>query len=283
MIDYKAVILEIDNKANIHYIDRYISLISRLKPSLQSINEKHHILPRSIFPDYSKDHRNIIEIGAKWHYILHWILIKIFTKECYKSKMIFAFNNMKRIIKGNQRKGVLYEISRRYVSECISKNNKGRKMSGKNKMMMSKRTQNTMVVRDENGNYIRVSCDHPKVITGDYVYYRTGYCHKDSTINKIKENSGVRNKTPFYNPVTNKTQYFFIDECPEGFLPGRGDEYLKNRSKCMKGMKFYNNGVVTKRFRDTDDIPDGFVRGRLKSGKFVGFDKINRKGDNDHT
>ena len=47
-------------------------------------------------------------------------------------------------------------------------------------------------------------------------------------------------------------------ECPDGFVKGR-----KPRKQIGKrGMKWYNNGVVSKQFRD-GKVPEGFVRGRI--------------------
>lgn len=64
-------------------------------------------------------------------------------------------------------------------------------------------------------------------------------------------------------------------EPPEGWVPGRihrdspligttrSDETKKKLSDVLKGSRWYNNGIVEKMFR-TDDIPKGYVRGRLK-------------------
>ena len=48
------------------------------------------------------------------------------------------------------------------------------------------------------------------------------------------------------------------EQIPFGWTPGR----LIN-----KHYKWYNNGVVSKRFDSTKSIPSGFVLGRLKSKK----------------
>ena len=41
--------------------------------------EKHHILPRSLFPDKEKDKNNIVKLTYRQHYICHWLLTKIYN------------------------------------------------------------------------------------------------------------------------------------------------------------------------------------------------------------
>ena len=53
--------------------------------------EKHHIIPRSIGGNDSKE--NLVLLTAREHYICHWLLIK-FTFGINKSKMVYAFNQM---------------------------------------------------------------------------------------------------------------------------------------------------------------------------------------------
>ena len=51
--------------------------------------EKHHILPKSIFPDLKNDPNNIVVLTAKEHFLAHLLLAKI-----YGGKMIFAASSM---------------------------------------------------------------------------------------------------------------------------------------------------------------------------------------------
>lgn len=85
---------EYDN--NISFI-RYIKLIQFAKDGKfdgkYEYYEIHHVLPVSLFPEYSRESWNLIKVPGKLHYILHYLLAK-FTKDV---KMIHAFNNMRRL------------------------------------------------------------------------------------------------------------------------------------------------------------------------------------------
>ncbi len=55
--------------------------------------EGHHIIPRSIKPEFSNNHFNIVYLTAKEHFIAHLLLTKMFSgKE--QTKMIFAFRRI---------------------------------------------------------------------------------------------------------------------------------------------------------------------------------------------
>jgi len=93
------------------YTNCYISLIkkaskrSEINDSVQIIQntrrarkqlgyvEGHHIVPRSIRPEFSNNHFNIVYLTAKEHFIAHLLLTKMFSgKE--QTKMIFAFRRI---------------------------------------------------------------------------------------------------------------------------------------------------------------------------------------------
>ncbi len=61
-------------------------------------------------------------------------------------------------------------------------------------------------------------------------------------------------KTWFNNSV--KETYSF--NCPEGFIKGR----LPKEQLSKRGMRWYNNGIINRQFKD-EDILEGFVRGKL--------------------
>jgi hypothetical protein len=65
-MDIKNIILSKDINANTHFIDRYIHLLSIIIPT--DHNEKHNILPRSIFHEFLKVKEIIILVPTRWHY-----------------------------------------------------------------------------------------------------------------------------------------------------------------------------------------------------------------------
>ncbi|MFV3255094.1 hypothetical protein ACNI5P_28850, partial [Klebsiella pneumoniae] len=72
------------------YID-FIYSIDRDRPLITN-RERHHILPKSIFPEYNDARTyplNIINLTPREHYIAHWILSKAIG-----GRMAHAFNMM---------------------------------------------------------------------------------------------------------------------------------------------------------------------------------------------
>ena len=55
--------------------------------------EGHHIVPRSIRPEFSNNHFNIVYLTAKEHFIAHLLLTKMFSGKD-QTKMIFAFRRI---------------------------------------------------------------------------------------------------------------------------------------------------------------------------------------------
>lgn len=119
--------------------------------------EKHHIIPRSW--GGSDDNSNLVLLTAKEHWIAHLLLSK-FAKGQNKYKAHQAVVNMGRVISESKRKtSKLYEISRKNIANEISKKHKG-----------------TLIVKDAiTGERIgRVSNKHPKVLSGEWVFFHVG-------------------------------------------------------------------------------------------------------------
>jgi len=74
---------------NKHYWQRYKKFIASRQPT-QGYVERHHIYPRSLFPQKANDADNIIALTAREHFIAHWMLHKAFG-----NGMTMAFMYMK--------------------------------------------------------------------------------------------------------------------------------------------------------------------------------------------
>lgn len=85
-----------EDYGNNHYLMRYRNMIdAKYHVSDDAPWEKHHVLPRSLYPERSKDFGNIVLVPARVHYLLHWLL----AKGTNTKQMWFAFNQMNRVIK----------------------------------------------------------------------------------------------------------------------------------------------------------------------------------------
>ena len=76
-------------------IDDSVQIIQNTRRARKQLGyvEGHHIIPRSIKPELSNNHYNIIYLTAKEHFIAHLLLTKMFSgKE--QTKMIFAFRRI---------------------------------------------------------------------------------------------------------------------------------------------------------------------------------------------
>lgn len=142
---------------NDHYNQRYIKFIQS-RPNHTHIKyegyEYHHIFPKSLFPELENEPSNIILLTGREHYLAHWMLAKI-----YGGKMWFAFNQMRRVIQKENKTSRLYEYAKKYIATEISKSNTGRKCPEHMKKLMSERTKNTVVVKDNNGKLYELTHD----------------------------------------------------------------------------------------------------------------------------
>ena len=89
--------------------------------------EKHHIVPKSLGGDNSKN--NLIFLSGREHFICHWLLVKMTTGQSYE-KMVFAINGMQRMNKDQCRydSKITSRVYSRYKiisADIRSKNQKG--------------------------------------------------------------------------------------------------------------------------------------------------------------
>lgn len=86
--------------------------------------EKHHVLPKSLFPEYTKSKWNIAKVTHREHFICHRLLIKMFAPGSLEyRKMCWALHRMsKKYTIGSKE----YEIIRKVHLENLSYN-RGRK------------------------------------------------------------------------------------------------------------------------------------------------------------
>lgn len=113
----------IDNKYTRHY---WKLINSRKNRTIDVYTEKHHIIPRSLGGNNSKD--NLISLTPREHFVAHLLLSKMFAGQ-EKYKMYYAFNMILVKSKDNQRyipTSRFYDRARQLVGETSSVLNKGR-------------------------------------------------------------------------------------------------------------------------------------------------------------
>jgi hypothetical protein len=104
------------------YTTWYYSIINRAQLrqlSISEYREKHHIIPKSLGGNNSKD--NLVSLTAREHFICHLLLPKM-VDSTYKSKMLYALWGMTNLTNLNQQNkrykppARIYEKIRRIIS-----------------------------------------------------------------------------------------------------------------------------------------------------------------------
>lgn len=266
---YKSIMLK-DYGDSINF-RRYWKLIEYRKtnkPSESNVVEWHHIMPRSLYPDFLNDVDNLVCLTSREHFISHWLLAKITNT----NKMWFAFNQMKRVSKSSR--SILYQYAREHISKAISEANKGYVHSQKMKDNMSRITSGMVVVKDKDGATFRVSIEDDRYKNGELVFYRTGFRHKEETIEKMKSNNFISGKILCHDPLNHESRGYY-DECPEGWITGESPLIKEKISNKIKGMAWFHNPITKKSNRYyIGEEPEGYKRGRIKYNN-NGFKKAN--------
>lgn len=241
------------------WMNRYIKFIQTFH---YVTGHNHHILPRSIFPEFenfSKNPWNCKVLSPRAHYIVHYILSKV-----YGDKMLYAFNRMSNS-NGIKLNSKLYSSAKKefskVVSEFMTKNNPmfneetrkkasvsntGKKVSSETKIKMSK---NSYMKTDEGKK--QKSEQMKKNNPMHYEIHRlavskakTGVPRSEETkrilsIAKMGINTGkehFRTKTILIYDEFNRLKYFceegFTNFCKRNGLPSKGfNEAYKNNKK----------------------------------------------------
>lgn len=106
------------NVKSLDKVKEYIDFIESCKGiNLPDYTEKHHILPRSLFPKYEFDKDNLIELSAINHYKAHVLLA-----DSYGGSMIHALHFMTHLCKYDTDPAVNYEYLRMEHARLISIN-----------------------------------------------------------------------------------------------------------------------------------------------------------------
>ena len=120
------------------YFDKYNQIVKHykdlnLRKSKDLYTESHHILPKSMGGDDSKE--NLVRVPARVHFLLHWILFRIYKTP----EMAFAWNMMCNISTDHDRYfSKSFEYARIQSSIKMSLLSTGRKHSDQSKLKMRK-------------------------------------------------------------------------------------------------------------------------------------------------
>ena len=96
-------------------------------------------------------------------------------------------------------------------------------------------------------------------------YIATNQKRSEETKRKMSEKSNVDAKgTPYRNLETGQIKYFKLgSKIPEGWVPGTG-----LNAEHTKNTIWINDGKKNKRIKENEEIPQGFMKGRIANNVF---------------
>lgn len=124
------------------YLNWYLSLLS--KEYKDEYTEKHHVLPKSLFPEYSKSSWNLVPLNARAHFIAHLLLPKLLKEIEHERKMLWAVNRFR--VKGKYFNSRLYESVKKRLAEVgapkgqiekMAASKRGKKLTDEHKRKIS--------------------------------------------------------------------------------------------------------------------------------------------------
>ena len=228
------------------YLKWYLNIIENAislnrKKNKDIYFERHHILPKSCFKQYSKENWNIVYLTAKEHFICHLLLVKFSTGQIkhklekgivpfimLKNKRKLSSHQFEKARKANSsfncgyKNGMYGKIHTNESKEKVSKKLKGTIKSEETKIKMSiaqrglKRSQEAI----ENNRKARL-----------------GYKFSPRHIENLSRSTSGKNNPRFLGYYSTP---FGMKDSPEGFL-----DIGLHQSNVKKWCKYENNRIIS--------------------------------------
>jgi len=249
-----------------NYLKIYNDLMTTRKQKKRTKNagvyyENHHILPRSL--GGTDERENLILLTAREHFVAHALLMKHFEKVGSKEKykMSQAFVLMGRVCGAEKRKNSrLYMRARKVIAEELSK-----------------RCTGTIIVKDvKTGIRIgRVSNDHPKYLSGEWVFFHKGMKRSKEFKKKLSKTISGEGNPNARLEITKEYLFDTIDQFVEDerlhdgyiikkwYISFLGEKYSEKYDK-----KKPSSQVICYRFGNFRNMIDEYNKSRDKKIKF---------------
>ena len=77
------------------YLEKYINFLLNYKLDITKYSEKHHILPRTTFPEFQNEYWNLIELNYEDHKLVHLLLFKSINIRTYQKPLNWISHHLK--------------------------------------------------------------------------------------------------------------------------------------------------------------------------------------------
>lgn len=243
------------------YTEWYIKLVESRKNrklSDKTYYEIHHIIPKCI--DGSNEDENLVKLTLREHYIAHLLLTKMFSDKIITSKMYFGLSTFRQSHNESRKNYKFtshqYKVLRESHYKSLSLNHpmKGKTPSKETKDKISK--ANTGKIRSEEFKtnrsiYMKIPENNPfygRDVSGkkNPMYGLKGAEHPSFGLKRTDEQKEKIRNTHLGKPKSDEHK-----------------EKLSIIAKNRKGCKYYNNGLRNIKIKEGQDIPDGYIRGKM--------------------
>jgi len=236
-MNYRKVYMSIINSA----------LLQNRKKNRETYYEKHHILPKSLFPRWKNSKSNIVLLTAREHLFCHKLLVHIYPLK----QMYYALWRLTNDNKGHKINPKDYEKLRKNISILQSENGSFPCSEEKNKFL-SIRNSGT-------GNPMYNRSAYREMDEQDKLKYSTKMSNSCKKVNHSEEWSKNISSALKGKQKSQKHKQLMLDT-----LSKNRAQAVKNAAEAKKGKHWYTNGVINiLEF----NCPEGFLSGRSKRMK----------------
>lgn len=240
---------------NAELIAEYLDLCNESYKG-EEYSEKHHILPKILYPEYAKCEWNIVRLKYEDHIHAHKLLAEITDNGFMKSAYL--------LLSGSKRREFNPSLIPE-VREKISKSKQGKSrpdMFGKVymgaseetvkgiKRKLSKSLKDTLVVKDSTGKKFRVSVTDERFLNGELVSHNKGITPKTSAFkNPEIIKSVISKRTKLYESFASRPIEDLVNYIVESHNSGK-TIFSKNRklsgnySRIVKLTRYDTNEVL---------------------------------------